>query len=127
MTSPIIRDKLYINGQWIASNGKGMIDVVDPSTEGVYAQIPEGTVEDATAAVLAARAAFDSWSSLAPSMRADYLDKVAAGLKARSADLATAIACEVGMPIKMASMVQVAGPVWNWGNYAKLARTFELR
>jgi aldehyde dehydrogenase (NAD+) len=126
MTNPILRDKLYINGQWIASNGKGMIDVVDPSTEGVYAQIPEGTVEDATAAVLAARAAFDSWSSLAPSMRADYLDKVAAGLKARSADLATAIACEVGMPIKMASMVQVAGPVWNWSNYAKLARTFEF-
>jgi aldehyde dehydrogenase (NAD+) len=126
MTSTLIRDKLYINGQWVAPKGKAMIDVVDPSTEGLYAQIPEGTVDDATAAVLAARAAFDGWSSLSPSVRADYLDKVAAGLKARSADLATAIACEVGMPIKMASMVQVAGPVWNWGNYAKLARTFEF-
>jgi aldehyde dehydrogenase (NAD+) len=30
------------------------------------------------------------------------------------------------MPLKMASMVQVAGPVWNWGNYAKLARGFEF-
>jgi aldehyde dehydrogenase (NAD+) len=126
MSSTLIRDKLYINGQWIAPLGKAMIDVVDPSTEGLYAQIPEGTADDAVAAVLAARAAFDGWSGLSPSVRADYLDKVAAGLKARSADLATAIACEVGMPIKMASMVQVAGPVWNWGNYAKLARTFEF-
>jgi aldehyde dehydrogenase (NAD+) len=126
MINTIIRDKLFINGQWVAPHGKELIDVIDPSTEGVYARIPEGSVDDATAAVLAARGAFDAWSSLSGSERADYLDKVAAGLKARSADLSAAIAAEVGMPLKMASMVQVAGPVWNWGNYAKLARGFEF-
>jgi aldehyde dehydrogenase (NAD+) len=126
MTTTILRDKLFIDGQWVAPHGKGLIDVVDPSTEATYARIPEGTAEDATAAVQAARAAFDSWSSLSGAERADYLDKIAAGLKARSAELSAAIAAEVGMPLKMASMVQVAGPVWNWGNYAKLAREFEF-
>jgi aldehyde dehydrogenase (NAD+) len=122
----INRDKLYLNGQWVTPNGQGMIDVVDPSTEGLYARIPEGSIEDANTAVLAARNAFDAWSSLSGAERAVYLEKIAAGLKARSAELSATIACEVGMPLKMASMVQVAGPVWNWGNYAKLAREFEF-
>jgi aldehyde dehydrogenase (NAD+) len=126
MTTTIIRDKLYINGQWVTPKGQGFIAVIDPSTEGVYAKIPEGAPEDATAAVLAARAAFDSWSSLSGNQRGEFLDKIAAGLKARSAELSTAIASEVGMPIKMAGMVQVAGPVWNWGNYAKIAKEFEF-
>jgi aldehyde dehydrogenase (NAD+) len=126
MSNTIIRDKLYINGQWVTPHGKGMIAVVDPSTEGVYAQIPEGAPEDATSAVLAARAAFDQWSALTGTQRGEYLEKVAAGLKARSVDLSNAIASEVGMPVKMAGMVQVAGPVWNWGNYAKIAKEFEF-
>jgi aldehyde dehydrogenase (NAD+) len=126
MTSAIIRDKLYINGQWVAPHGKGKITVVDPSTEGVYAEIPEGAPEDANSAIHAARAAFDQWSSLTGAQRGEYLEKVAAALKARSAELATAIASEVGMPVKMAAMVQVAGPVWNWSNYAKIAKDFEF-
>jgi aldehyde dehydrogenase (NAD+) len=126
MTTTIIRDKLYINGQWVAPKGQGSISVIDPSTEGIYAKIPEGAPEDASAAILAARAAFDSWSSLSGNQRGEFLDKIAAGLKARSAELSTAIASEVGMPVKMAGMVQVAGPVWNWGNYAKIAKEFEF-
>jgi aldehyde dehydrogenase (NAD+) len=127
MTSnTITRDKLYINGQWVAPQGKGFIDVVDPSTEAIYARIPEGAPDDAISAVLAARGAFDSWSALSGSQRGEYLEKIAAGLKARSGELATVIASEVGMPVKMAGMVQVAGPVWNWGNYAKMAKEFEF-
>jgi betaine-aldehyde dehydrogenase len=38
--------------------------------------------------------------------------------------MGTAIAREVGMPIKMAKMIQVGGPVFNWGNAAKAARAF---
>ena len=39
--------------------------------------------------------------------------------------LAQAIAREVGMPLKMARAVQVGGPTWHWGNFAKVARNFE--
>jgi betaine-aldehyde dehydrogenase len=38
--------------------------------------------------------------------------------------MGTAIAREVGMPIKMAKMIQVGGPIFNWGNAAKAARAF---
>ena len=118
-------DKLYINGAWAKRTGP-MIDVIDASTEEVFARIPEGTAADADLAVRAARAAFDGWSQTPAATRADYLDKIHAGLKARADELARTIACEVGMPLKMAARMQVAGPVWNWGNYAKLAREFEF-
>jgi betaine-aldehyde dehydrogenase len=56
--------------------------------------------------------------------RCVYIDKIVAGLKARTDEMATAIAREVGMPIKMAKIIQVGGPIFNWGNAAKVARAF---
>ena len=115
----------YINGQWVAAQSVDTLPVHDSSTEELMATVPSGTAAEAEAAVLAARAAFDAWSSLPVETRAAYLDKVAAGVKARTDELAVAIAREVGMPLKMARAVQVGGPAWHWGNFAKVARNFE--
>ena len=115
----------YINGQWIKAQSLETLPVYDSSTEEVMATVPAGTAKEAEAAVLAARAAFDGWSALPVETRAAYLDKVAAGVKARSDEMALAIAREVGMPLKMAKVVQVGGPGWHWGNFAKVARGFE--
>ncbi len=115
----------YINGQWAKAQSAETLPVHDSSTEEVMATVPAGTAQEAERAVLAARAAFEGWSTLPVETRAAYLDKVAAGLKARSDEMAMAIAREVGMPLKMAKTVQVGGPTWHWGNFAKVARNFE--
>jgi acyl-CoA reductase-like NAD-dependent aldehyde dehydrogenase len=115
----------YINGQWVAAASSDTLPVHDSSTEEVMASVPAGTAQEAEQAVLAARAAFEAWSTLPVETRAAYLEKVAAGLKARSDEMALAIAREVGMPLKMAKTVQVGGPTWHWGNFAKVARNFE--
>jgi acyl-CoA reductase-like NAD-dependent aldehyde dehydrogenase len=115
----------YINGQWTKAQSSETLPVHDSSTEEVMSTVPAGTAQEAEQAVLAARAAFDGWSSLTPEERAVYLDKIAAGLKARSEEMALAISREVGMPLKMSRIVQVGGPTWHWGNYAKIARSFE--
>ncbi|HYW57288.1 MAG TPA: aldehyde dehydrogenase family protein [Polaromonas sp.] len=115
----------YINGQWVAASSLDELPVHDSSTEEIMATVPAGTSAEAENAVLAARAAFDSWSNLPVETRAAYLDKVAAGLKARTDEMTLAIAREVGMPVKMARAVQVGGPTWHWGNFAKVARNFE--
>ncbi|WP_151447136.1 aldehyde dehydrogenase family protein [Lacisediminimonas profundi] len=119
------RDKLYINGKWITPSGRNTIDVINSATEEVMGRIPEGDDRDANAAVAAARAAFDSWSTTAPAERGAYLQKIKDGLKARSDELAQTIAGEVGMPIKLAGPIQVGSPIANFGYYAKLATTFE--
>ena len=114
----------YINGQWQTASSKDHFEVHDASTEDIMATVPQGTAEEASAAVLAARDAFAAWSALGVEERCQYIDKIVAGLKARTDEMATAIAREVGMPIKMAKMIQVGGPVFNWGNAAKVARAF---
>jgi aldehyde dehydrogenase (NAD+)/betaine-aldehyde dehydrogenase len=63
---------------------------------------------------------------MTPAARGEVLDRVAAEMKSRADELARAIATEVGMPLKMASRVQVAGPVAAWSAYAKMARDFEF-
>ena len=74
---------------------------------------------------MAARAAFESWSTLPVETRAAYLDKVADAIKARADELALATTREVGMPLKMAHAIQVGGPAWHQGNFAKVVRQFE--
>ena len=115
----------YINGQWVKAASAQTLPVHDSSTEEVMATVPAGTAKEAEDAVLAARAAFDGWAALPVETRAAYLDKVTAGIKARTDELATAIAREVGMPLKMAKAIQVGGPAWHWGNFARVARNFE--
>lgn len=118
------RDTLFINGQWVAPQGKGTIDVIHSTTEAVMGTIPEGSAADAEAAVAAARAAFDGWAATPAPKRAETIQKIADGLKARSEALAQLIAGEVGMPIKLARAIQVGSPVFNWGNFARLLGTF---
>ena len=109
----------YINGEWVEASSSQYLEVTDSNTEAVMATVPAGTAQEAAQAVMAARAAFAGWSALSVEKRAVYLDKITAGLKARSDELTTTIASEVGMPLKMAGMVQVGMPIFNWGNFAK--------
>ena len=71
------RDKLYINGEWTPSQGKGVIEIINPATELVIGHIPEGTAEDAAAAVTAAAAAFEQWSGTPREERAAASDQAA--------------------------------------------------
>ncbi|ALF88233.1 MULTISPECIES: aldehyde dehydrogenase family protein [Ralstonia solanacearum species complex] len=118
------RDRLFINGRWVAPQGKGVIDVIHSTTEAVMGTIPEGSAADAEAAVATARAAFDGWAATPAPKRAEFLQKIADGLKARTEELAQLIAGEVGMPIKLARAIQVGGPVYNWANFARLLGSF---
>jgi acyl-CoA reductase-like NAD-dependent aldehyde dehydrogenase len=115
----------YINGQWVKAHSPDGLAVYDSNTEEVMATVPAGTAQEAQAAVQAAHAALEGWAALPVETRAAYLDKVSAGLKARMDEMAAVIAREVGMPVKLAKAVQVGGPVWNWANFARVARDFE--
>jgi acyl-CoA reductase-like NAD-dependent aldehyde dehydrogenase len=115
----------YIGGEFVAAKRPEQLPVHDSSTEEVIGKIPAGTADEATQAVLAARAAFPAWSALSVEERCVYLDKISAALKARADDMGLLIAREVGMPLKMAKAIQVGGPVFNWANAAKKAREFQ--
>jgi len=119
-----VRNQLYINGQWAAPRGNKSIDVINASTEEVMGRIPEGGEADVDAAVAAARAAFDGWASTPPVVRSGFLQKIHEGLKARVEEIGKLIAAEVGMPVKLATMIQAGSPTASFGMYAKMAGSF---
>jgi acyl-CoA reductase-like NAD-dependent aldehyde dehydrogenase len=122
----ILRDKFFIGGQWTAPSSKEMIDVHAAGTGEVMGKVPAGTEKDIDTAVAAARAAFDGWSATPAAKRAEILQKIADGLKARAAELGATIAQEVGMPIKLAGRIQAGLPIANFANYAKIASAYEF-
>jgi len=121
-----IRDKLYINGQWIASTGTKAIDVISPSTETAIGRVPEGTPEDADAAVRSAAAAFETWAATPATERAAFLQKIHEGLKARAEEIGRTIAAEVGMPLKLATRIQAGSPIFTFSMYARMLGDFRF-
>lgn len=97
----------YINGQWIRETDRETRDVVNPATEQAFAKIAMGTAKDVDIAAKAARAAFPAWSQSTREERLAVLDKIIAGIKARSEELAQAISQEMGAPISFARTAQV--------------------
>jgi acyl-CoA reductase-like NAD-dependent aldehyde dehydrogenase len=122
----LVKQKLFIGGKWVEPSGRQSIDVHNAGTGEVMGRIPAGDEKDADAAVRAAQAALEGWSSTPVEKRADFLAQVSAGLKARGDELAKLIAQEVGMPLKMAGRIQAGLPIANFANYAKLVRDFSF-
>src|SRR2546422_4784015 len=120
----LVRDRLFIGGRWVAPSGSEMIDVHNAGTGEVMGRVPAGGAKDVDAAVAAARGALDKWSATSPGVRAELLEKISAGLKARADELAKTIAQEVGMPLKLAGRIQAGLPIANFANFAKLLKDF---
>ncbi|MCX7961404.1 MAG: aldehyde dehydrogenase family protein [Burkholderiales bacterium] len=122
----IRRDKFFIGGRWIAPQGTDAIEVHHAGTGEVMGTVPAGVEGDVAAAVAAARAAFDGWRATPVEARAEYLQKIADGLKARADEIARTISQEVGMPLKLSQRIQAGLPVANFANYARIVREFRF-
>jgi len=122
----IDRDKLYIDGAWVPSNGTKTIDVINSTTEEVMGRIPEGTPEDVDKAVAAAKAAFGAWSKTSVEERGKYLQRITEGLQARMGEIADVVSKEVGMPLNLSNMVQAGLPLMTFGSMQQVLSTFEF-
>ena len=116
----LVRDKLFIGGEWVEPAGDGVIEVVNPTTEEVIGRVPEGTAEDADRAVRAARAAFDPWSRTPADERADYCAQIGAKLAERSEEIAALITTELGMPIGLSALIQAGLPTVTFSSMPEL-------
>src|SRR5258705_4668334 len=122
----ILRDKFFINGQWASPSSAETIDVHNAGTGAVMGKVPAGGEQDINAAVSAAHAALESWSATSAEKRAEYLQKISDGLKARAAELGSTIAQEVGMPIKLSGRIQAGLPIANFANYSRILKEYSF-
>ncbi|OMC79977.1 CoA-acylating methylmalonate-semialdehyde dehydrogenase [Viridibacillus sp. FSL H8-0123] len=65
----------FINGQWVKSSTENYIEVPNPATGEILAEVPISTQQDLEKAVEAAKQAFTSWKKVAVPQRARILFK----------------------------------------------------
>jgi acyl-CoA reductase-like NAD-dependent aldehyde dehydrogenase len=76
-----------------------MIEVLEPATAEVMAEIPRAGVEETDAAVARAKEAFPAWRAVAPGDRSALLHKLANALEEKLEELAKLEARNAGKPI----------------------------
>ncbi|TBW36650.1 aldehyde dehydrogenase family protein [Siculibacillus lacustris] len=101
-----MRDRLYIDGAFVAPALGGTFEVIDPATEAVIHHAPAASSVDVDRAVAAARRAFDQgpWRQTTGAERAVMLRAIAAGIRARSEELARLEVLDVGKPLAEARL-----------------------
>jgi aminobutyraldehyde dehydrogenase len=82
--------------------GADVLDVLDPCTGDVLAQVTRGSIADVDRAVAAARAALPAWRVLTPADRAKVLAAVADAVDLHLEDLAALESLNVGKPSALA-------------------------
>jgi betaine-aldehyde dehydrogenase len=92
---------LYIDGRFVRADSQRLLDVLDPSTGDVIAQVPDGNEVDVARAVAAARRAFDEgpWRTSTAQDRGRILFDLARAVRERAADLAELETLNNGKPI----------------------------
>jgi acyl-CoA reductase-like NAD-dependent aldehyde dehydrogenase len=76
-----------------------VIQVVEPATAEVMAELPQAGVEETDAAVARAKAAFPAWRAVAPGYRGTLLHRLADALEGRRDELARTESRNGGKPI----------------------------
>src|ERR1700751_2931504 len=95
------RYRIYINGEFVESQSGKYFPIIDPSTEDVLAEVPDGDEQDVNRAVAAAKAAFDSgaWPQTTAQERGRILFRLAERVRKEAPALAELEARNSGKPI----------------------------
>ena len=81
--------QLFINGQWLSSEGRKSEPVFNPVDESVLGDLPHASQADLQAALQAANGAFEGWKRTSPLARSDILRKAATLIRERATHIAT--------------------------------------
>ncbi|WP_168583630.1 NAD-dependent succinate-semialdehyde dehydrogenase [Gephyromycinifex aptenodytis] len=90
---------LFIGGQWRQAADGALIDVEDPATGEVLAQVADASVAECVEALDAAAAAQASWAATDPRERSEILRRAFEAITARADDFALLMTLEMGKPL----------------------------
>jgi aldehyde dehydrogenase (NAD+) len=105
----------YIDGAFVESHGREVMDIIKPTNGKVIARVTLGDEEDTRRAIAAAKRAFVTFGRTTKEERASYLRQLHEAVSARIDDLTAAMVEEYG------GVVQFARPIVQSGANAFLA------
>ncbi len=111
----------YIGGELVTPASGTYLDNFNPATGEVYSQIPDSDDRDVNLAEDAARAAFPSWSMMAPEERFTILMRLVALIELDVEPLALAESIDQGKPVSLARSVDIPRAASNFRFYSTAA------
>src|SRR5258705_12977508 len=103
----VSRSLMLIDGKPAESSDGRYIDIENPATRAVIAQVPRGTDADVDRAVRAAAVAFEAWKRVPPKDRGRMLLRIADLVEAETESLARTVALETGNAIRTQARPEV--------------------
>jgi len=104
--------RMLIDGKLVEAQGGATFDNINPATEQVLGPVADGTPADMTAAIAAARTAFDTttWST-DHAFRAKCLLQLQAAIESEQEELRAELVAEVGCPVLITYGPQLDAPL----------------
>src|SRR6476660_4316250 len=91
--------QILIGGEWVGAASGDTMEVLNPATEEVIAEVPRCDSDDVARAVAAAKKALPEWLETTPAERAEILLKLADLLDEHANELAEIESRNVGKPL----------------------------
>ena len=102
------QQRLFINNEWRASSSGRTMEVVNPATEEIIAEVPSADGADVDAAASAARAALDGpWGRLSARDRGRLVGRIADRLMERADEIARLETLHNGKPISESRNIEI--------------------
>jgi aminobutyraldehyde dehydrogenase len=99
MSVTVSQHKNFVGGEWVDAVEGGTMEVLNPATGEVIAEVPRGTQADVDRAVEAAKQAWPEWLETTPQERSEALLKLAAAIDDNTEELAELESQNVGKPL----------------------------
>jgi 1-pyrroline dehydrogenase len=116
--------KAFIGGEWADSVSGETMEVINPATGDVIAEVPRCNADDVDRAVAVAKQALPEWLDKTPKDRSELLHKLADVLEENAEELAQLESVNVGKPL-MASRDEMPFSTDNLRFFAGAARNLE--
>jgi len=95
----LLRDRAFVNGEWVGADSDGTLQVSNPATHEVLGTVPNMGADETRRAIAAASAAFPGWAAKAAHERAIVLRRWFDLVIQHRDDLATLMTAEQGKPL----------------------------
>lgn len=118
--------QMYINGEWVDSHSTETIEVMNPSDDSVLGVITAGNSDDVDKAVAAAKAAFVDFSFSTKDERVLILENIITEYEKRSEELAETISKEMGAPIWLSQVAQVASGLTHFKDTLNVLKGYDF-
>src|SRR5688572_13186729 len=95
----LLRDRCYIDGQWVEADGRKRIEVDNPADATLVGTVPDCGAAETKRAIEAAAKALPAWRALTAKERSVILRKWFDLMVANADDLAQLLTAEQGKPL----------------------------